>query len=87
MQPVQVDRSVDLVQVLIAEAEHVQQVVGQFVGAVVRDLEAHGRAVAAGDQLAFEGALQVIDFLRVDVQVAVARHAELKAAGNLHAPK
>ncbi len=84
-QPVEIDRAVDLVEVTLLEAEHVQQVMCEIVGAVVRDLEPHRRAVAARDQLALERPLQVIDFLWVDVQVAVARHAELVAAGDLHA--
>ena len=49
------------------------------------DFEAHGRAVPAGDELALQRVHQVVDFFLVDVQVAVARDAELVAALDLHA--
>ncbi len=50
-------------------------------------LEAHCGAVAALGQFALERAPQVVDFLLVDEQVAVARDAELVATDHLHAGK
>ena len=53
--------------------------------AVGGGLEPHRGAVAALRELALERAAQVVDFLLVDEQVAVARDAELVAAEHLHA--
>ena len=62
-----------------------EQIRGELLGAVVRSLEPHGRAVAALEQLALERVHQVVDVLVVDEQIAVARDAELIAAVDLHA--
>ena len=53
--------------------------------AIARDFEAHGGAISAMRELAFERAAQVVDFFVVDEQVAVARDAELIAAEHFHA--
>ena len=55
------------------------------LGTVVGDLQPYGRAVAAMRELALERAPQVVDFLVVDEQIAVAGDAELVAAHHLDA--
>ena len=67
------------------ERELPQQEARHVLRAVARGLQAHGRAVAAMRQLAFERAPQVVDFFLVDEQVAVARDAELIAAEHVDA--
>jgi hypothetical protein len=66
-------------------AERPLQEFHQILRTVVGGLQAHRGAVATVGELALEGAPQVIDFLLVDEQVAVARDAELVAADHLDA--
>ena len=81
----QVHRAVDLVEVVRAEPELLQQELGHLRRAVVGDLEAHGVAEVALRQLALQRGAQVLHVLLVDEEVAVARDAELVAAEHLHA--
>ena len=81
---VEVDRPGHRIAVLRAEREMLQQEVDHCRRAVRRGLEPHRRAVAALREFALERAAQVVDFFVVDVQVAVARQAELIAAQHLH---
>ncbi len=50
-------------------------------------LETHGLAVSTGLELSFERAYEVMDFLVVDLQIAVAGNTELVAATDLQATK
>ncbi len=84
-QPVEVDRPVDLVQIVARQREMIQQEVGEVARAVVRGLDPHRFAVTSLCQLAFDRPQQVVDFFLVDEQVAVARHAKLIAAEHFHA--
>jgi len=86
-QAIEVHRSVDLVKVPLIQTEHVQQIFRQIIRAIMCDLESNGRTVAGCHQLAFNGAFQVIDFLRIDIQITVARNAKLITAGDFHASK
>lgn len=81
----EVDRAIDLVQLAFAEAELLEQVVRQVFRAGVGHLQAHGVAVTAREQLAAQGAGQVVDFFGVQRQVGVTGQAELVAALHLHA--
>ena len=49
------------------------------------NLQAHGLAIAGGDEFALDSTHQIVNFLRFDVEVAVAGHPELVAALDLHA--
>ena len=69
----------------VAQRELPQQEARHVFRAIARGLQAHGRAVAAMRELAFERAPQVVDFFLVDEQVAVARDAELIAAEHFDA--
>ncbi len=84
-QAVQVDRPVDAIEVLLVEVEALEQVVDQLLGAVEGDLQAHALAVVAARELALDRAQEVVDFLLVHPQVAVARDPELVAALDAHA--
>ena len=79
-QAIEIHRSRDLIEIGARQTEVLEQVGGELIGAVVSGLEPHGRAVAALEKLAFERLHQVVDVLVVDVQIAVARDAELIAA-------
>ena len=46
------------------------------------DLQSHGRPETAFEELAFQGPDEIVDFLRIHVEVAVASHPELIAAIN-----
>ncbi|MNH06712.1 hypothetical protein D3C79_660880 [compost metagenome] len=81
----EVDRAIDLVQLAFAEAELLQQVVRQMFRTGVGHLQAHGVTVAAREQLAAQGAGQVVDLFGVQRQVGVTGQAELVAALDLHA--
>ena len=82
---VQVDRPVDRIKIVLAEFEAVHEVRDHLRRAVVRDFEAHGIAVAARDQLAFDRAQQVVHFFFVHEQFGITRHPELVTARDLHA--
>ena len=84
-EPIEIDGAVDLVEVHFTEIKHLQEIVSQFGRTVMRDLESHSRAVAARHEFTLKGALQVVDFLGIDIQVAVAGDTELKAASYVHA--
>ena len=84
-QTVEIDRSGDLVQIIPGEAELFEQVRQYLVRTIVRGLEANCIAVAARSQFALDSAQQIIDFLLLDEQIAVARHPELVAAAHAHA--
>ena len=86
-QAIDVDRPVDLVEILVREQEPVHQIVAQRLRAVVGHLEAHAVAVAARGQLALDGAQQIVDLLLVHEQVGIARNPELKTALRAHARK
>ena len=81
----QIHRPVDPVQVLRAELGLLQQELGHGLGAVVGDFQAHRRAQVALRQLALQRGAQVLHFLFVDEQVAVAGDAKLVAAAHAHA--
>ncbi len=68
---------------LPAQRELVQQEIGDLFRAVDRSLQPHGGAIAALRQLAFQRAAQIVHFLVIDEQVAVARDAEGVDAGAL----
>ena len=82
---VEVHRAVDPVQVVGAHAEAGEQELGHVIGALIGDLKAYRIPVVARDQLAFDGAQQVIDLLLVHEQLAVAGDPELMALSDLHA--
>ena len=86
-QPVQVDRTIDPVQVLLVELEVIQQEGTQFFGALARYFETHRGTVAAGGKLALERAHEVVHLLIIDIEIAVARDTELVAALHPHAGK
>ena len=79
-QALEVDRAVHLVQVFAAQLEVFQQVLREFVGAIVRRLKAHRSAVPALEQLPFQRPDQVVDLLVVQIEVAVAGDPELVTA-------
>ena len=74
----QVDGAVDPVQAALVEVELVEQELRQFLRAVARHFQPHRGAELAAHQLALQGLAQVLDFVLVDPQVAVARDAELR---------
>ncbi|MNI38929.1 hypothetical protein D3C73_930900 [compost metagenome] len=84
-QPRQVHRTVDLIQLRLAQVELLEQVVGQVFRARVGHFQTHRIAVATGEQLAAQGAGQVFDVFGVQRQVGVTGQAELVAALDLHA--
>ncbi|MNI35857.1 hypothetical protein D3C73_898940 [compost metagenome] len=84
-QPRQVHRTVDLVQLGLAQVELFEQVVGQVFRARVGHFQAYCVTVATGEQLAAQGAGQVFDVFGVQRQVGVTGQAELVAALDLHA--
>ena len=84
-QPVQIHRAVDLVEIVFAQLELLQQKRAQLVRAVVRHLKPHRVVKPPRRQLAFQGDQQIIDFLVIDKQLAVAGHLELVTACGLHA--
>ena len=85
VEPVQVDRAADPVEVVWLELELGQQELGDFVGAGVGDLDTNRLAVVSVGQLALEGLEEVVDLFFVDPEVAVAGDAKLVAACDLHA--
>ena len=84
-QAIQIHRAIDLVQIVLRQREMAQQEGGDVFRAIERGFQTHSRAVAALCQFAFDGAQQVVHFFVVDEQIAVARHAELPCAFDLHA--
>ena len=84
-QPVHVDRAVHAIQVALVELELAQQETRGLLWTRIRHLEPHRLAKIAIRELALERAHQVVGLFLVDPQVAVARHAELVAALDLHA--
>ena len=66
-QAIEVDGPRNLVEVVTRELEMLEQILGELLGAVVRDLEPHRVAIAPFEQLALEGMQQVVDVLVVDV--------------------
>ena len=83
----QVDRTIDLVQLGLMQAELLEQVVGQVFRAGVGHFQAHGIAVTTREQLATQGAGQVFYIFGIDRQIGVTGQAELIAALHLHALK
>ncbi|MNK86641.1 hypothetical protein D3C87_1065580 [compost metagenome] len=81
----QIDGAVDTVQPALIQAELVEQELRQFWRAIARHFQAYGSAELAAHQLAFQGLAQILDFILVHPQVAVARDAELRI-GNHFAP-
>ncbi|CFT89483.1 Uncharacterised protein [Bordetella pertussis] len=81
----QVHRAADPVGVLGRQREFALQVGLQVGRGQLVDLQPHGRAEIALRQLALQGMAQVGDFLFVDEQVAVARHAPLVTAQHFQA--
>ena len=86
-QAVQIHRAVDLVHVLRLELEHVHQVLPHLLGAVVRHFQPHGVTPLTLRQFALQRHHQILGFLLVHQQVAVASDAELITAGGLHPRK
>ena len=84
-QAIQVHGSRDLVEIVGGERELLQQVAQNLIRAIVRRFQPDRVAVAARGELALDGAQQVVDFLLLDEQVAVARDPELVAAAHAHA--
>ena len=74
---IQIHRALDKVHVVFFQAEVIEQEFLQVLRAFMADLDAYGGAIAAGLELAFERSHEIADLFIVDVQVAVARHAEL----------
>ena len=81
----QVDDARDPVQVIVVEAELLQQESRHDLRAVVCDFQAHAVAEVALRQFALQRDAKVLDFFVVDEQVRVARDAELVAAQHVHA--
>ncbi len=81
----QVDRAVDLVELALAQAELLEQVVRQVFRASVGNFQSHGIAVAAREQLTAQRTGKVVDLFGVQRQVGVAGQAELVATLHLHA--
>ena len=86
-QPHHVHRPVAAHHIRIVQVELALQEVRHRVGALVRQLQAHGIAKAPRRQLALHGAQEVVHLFLVHKQVAVAGDAELIAAGRAHARK
>ena len=84
-QAIEVDRSVDLVQIVLASARSGAAGNRDVLRTVERSFQTHCRAVATLGELAFDGTQQVVDFFVVDEQIAVARHAKLPGAFDCHA--
>ena len=84
-QPGQVDRPVDPIQLAFAQAELLEQEVGEVLRTGVHYLQPHGVAIAPRNQLSAQRSRQVLDVLGIDRQVRIARQAELVAALDLHA--
>ena len=83
-QTIQIDRSADLVEIVIRQREMSQQKCRDVFGAFLRGFESHGSAITSLRQFAFDGAQQVVDFFVVDEQIAVARHSELPGTLDRH---
>ena len=84
-QPVEIHRSRHAVHVDIVERELPQQKLRHVLGAVARGLEPYGGSIAPMGELTLQRTAQIVDFLLVDEQVAVACYPELIAAGHLDA--
>ena len=84
-QPREIDRAVDAVQLALAQAELLEQEVGQVLRAGIGHLQAHRIAIAPGNQLAPQRPRQVLDILGIHRKVGVARQAELIATLDPHA--
>ncbi len=80
----QVDRSVNAEHVRIIQAELFLQEVGHLRRAVASHLQPHRSAEMPLRQLALQGFAQILDFLLVNEQLAVAGDAELVATLHLH---
>ena len=83
----QIHRSVDPVQVGLREFELFQQEVFHFRRAADGDFEADGVAKVPLRQFTLQRRAQVRDFLVIQEQVAVARHAKRIGAQHVHALK
>lgn len=64
-----------------------QQVTNEVFRAATRHFESHAVTITARGQLAFQRALEIINFLVVDKQIAVPGHPELVTAEHIHARK
>ena len=82
---VQIDRPGHRIPIERSQRELPQQECDHFLRTIRRGLQPHRRAVAAMGQLTFERAAQVVHFLVIDEQVAVARQSELVTTEHLHA--
>ena len=81
----QVDRTVDLVDIVHAQADPSEEEVGELCGAIVGHLQPNGISVIASRQLALERAEEIVHLVVVQPEIAVPRQAELVAGGHLHA--
>ena len=81
--PREIDRPVDPVQVVLGELELGEQELREVRGTGGRDLEPYREPELALRELALERLPQVLDFLLVEPQVGIARHAELRVGDDL----
>ena len=83
----QVDDAWYPVEIVLVEAELLQQEPGHDLRTVVGDFQAHGVAEVALRQFALQCDAQILHLFVIDEQVGVARDAELVTAQHVHAGK
>ena len=86
-QPVEVYGSRNLVKIVCSQLKVLEQIVVELLGAIMRDLQSDLVAVAALEKLALQGAHEIVYILVVDIEIAVARYAELIAACDFDSAK
>ena len=84
-EPRGIERAVDDIHVLVLQSQRAEQRLADFRRAIVFHFEPHGVALAAVVQFVLHGLEQVLDVLLVNVEFAVAGHAEMAVAENFRA--
>ncbi len=86
-QAIEIDGPVDEVLVAVLQLEMIQKEFLLVFGTLMADLESHRLAISTGFELSFERTDEVMYFLVVDIQVAVAGNAKLVAATDFQTRK
>jgi hypothetical protein len=83
-EPGEVERSDDLVDVVVGDVELAHQQVAQLLAHGGLDLEAHGPPEPAAAQLDLDGGQQIVRFVLLEREIGVARHPEGRELHDVH---
>ena len=68
----------------MGQVEDLQESVGDRIGAVLLDFQAHGRSTIHMTQLLLDGVKKILRLLLVHIEIAIARDAKQMGADHLH---